>query len=126
MKKQFIKIFPLVLLYLCFILLFLSNSNYESIITLTASIPLASYIFTKNLKAKLILKYVLYTFAIALIIYVINLLISDYHWFQSSQRIFYSENIWDIVKWNQFFIYDLKYLIYLGIIFLSINNNHKS
>jgi len=126
-KQLFFKVLPLIIIYLLFIATFLGESNYEAIIALTASIPLIFYVFNKDLKIEKILLYILYVFAVALFIYFITLIINDYHWFSFCLRNYYNETIWSTFKWNQFFIYDLKYLIYIGVIFLAIKNKklHK-
>lgn len=121
-KKTISKFLPLIILYIIFIATFLGNGNYESIITLTAAIPLIVYIFNKNPKIEKKLRYVLYLFSLGLLVYLITLLIGDYRWFSFCLRNYYNETPWNILKWNQFFIYDLKYLIYIGIIFLALKN----
>lgn len=125
LKSFVIKLLPLIIFYLCFVAILLNGSNYEVIITLTAVIPLVVYIFSKDPKIELILRWVLYIFAIALVVYLISLLMMDYRWFGFCQRNYYAESYWGILKWNQFFIYDLKYLIYIGIIFLALKNKLK-
>lgn len=121
-KATISKFLPLVILYLLFIATFLGNSDYEAIITLTAAIPLAVYIFNKDSKVERVLRYILYVFAAGLIIYIINLFLIDYNWFLFCQRNYYAESIWGIFKWNNFFIYDLKYLVYIGVIFLVLKD----
>jgi len=122
MKKQLTKLIPLILLYLSTMALLLMGSNYELIITITASVPLIVYMFNKNTKIDRILKYILYIFVATLLVYLINRLIWDYRWLQASQDIFHFESEWSALRWNQFFIYDLKYLIYIGIIFLAVRS----
>lgn len=114
----FVKIIPLILLYLCLVALFIENLNYEAIITLTAGIPLLVYIFNKDLKIELILRWVLYVIGVGVIIYITQLFSSGYHWSLFCQR--YSD--WCASRWEGFFYQDLKYLIYLGVIFLAVRN----
>lgn len=121
-KETIFKILPLVILYFLFIVTFLTNSDYEAIITITAAIPFTVYIFNKDPKLELVLRRVLYAFIAGLLAYIISLFLIDYNWFLFCQRNYYAESTWEIFKWNQFFIYDLKYLIYIGIIFLAIKN----
>ncbi len=111
---------PLILLYLCFITLFLSSLNYEAIITLTASIPLIVYIFNKDSKVEFILRWILYAFVIGLIIYVANLFITDHRFFSFIKRNGYNESTSGILKWNQYFYYHFQYLVYIGITFLAL------
>ena len=101
---------------------FLGNGDYETIIILTASIPFIVYIFNKDQKIEKILRYVLYLFIIGLIIYLIDLFTVSYSWFFFSLRNYDNATVWGVLKWNWFFIYNLKYLIYIGIIFLAIKN----
>lgn len=121
-KEIVFKFLPLIILYLLITVMFLEKSEFEFMITLTASIPLIVYIFNVNPKVEKILRYVLYVFSFGLLIYLITLLPSDYRWFLFCLRNYYNETIWSTLKWNQFFIYDLKYLIYLGIIVLAVKN----
>ncbi|MEI7424820.1 MAG: hypothetical protein WCK10_01730 [Candidatus Staskawiczbacteria bacterium] len=121
-KEIIFKILPLIVLYILFIVMFLANSDYEYIITLTAAIPFVVYIFNKDPKIELILRRVLYAFVAGLVVYIISRCIMDYNWFLFCQRNYYAESAWGIFKWNKFFIYDLKYLIYIGIIFLAVRS----
>jgi len=120
-----IKIIPLILLYFCFLALFLNSANYEAIITLTLSIPLIIYIFNKDPKVEFILRWILYILAIGLVVYVVNLFLMDYRLFSFMKRTAYNENTGSILKWNQYFYYHFQYLIYMGIILLALKNNKK-
>lgn len=101
---------------------FLGNGDYETIIILTASIPFIVYIFNKDPKIEKILRYVLYLFIIGLIIYLIDLFTVSYSWFSFCLRNYENATVWNALKWNWFFIYNLKYLIYIGILFLAVKN----
>lgn len=123
-KTSVTKLFPLAVLYLLIMVMFLGESSYEAMITITAAIPLVIYIFNKDVKVATVLKGLLYIFSAGLIVYLYNLLLIDTNWFYFCQRNYYAESTWGILKWNNFFINDLKYLIYLGVIFLAIKTNH--
>ena len=119
------KISPLIILYSFFMITFLNKSDYEAIIALTASIPLIVYIFNKNPKVEKILRYVLYLFIIGLIIHLINLFTVSCSWFSFCLRNYDNATVWSVLKWNWFFIYNFKYLIYIGIIFLALKNKKE-
>ena len=121
-KTIILKTLPLIILYFLFIIKFLNNIDYEAIIILTASIILAIYIFNKDKKIEKVLCYILYLFIAGFIIYLINLFFISYDWFYFCSRNYYNETTFSILKNNQFFIYNFKYLIYIGIIFLAIKN----
>lgn len=123
-KTNVTKFLPLVILYLLIMVMFLGESSYEAMITITAAIPLVVYIFNKDVKVAVVLKCLLYIFSAALIFYLYNLIMIDTNWFYFCQRNYYAESTWGILKWNNFFVNDLKYLIYLGVIFLAIKTNH--
>lgn len=137
MKKNnlLIKILPLAILYLLFIISFLRNSDYELLIVLIAAIPLIAYIFTEDSKLKKYLQYVLYLFIIGIVIYWI---FGSYGWvwslfhgyfsFPGSTCYFtgcYGETGWNIFIQSGFFLGDLKVLFYLGIIYLAIKNKNR-
>lgn len=122
-KKTIIfKFLPLVILYLVVMAMFLGNSNYESILTITLSIPLVIYIFNKNPKVEFVLRWILYIVAIGLVLYLVNLFLMDYRFFSFMKRTAYNENTVSIFKWNQYFYYHFQYLVYIGIIFLAVRN----
>lgn len=121
-KEIILKFLPLAILYLLIMVMFLAKSEFEFIITLTASIPFTIYILNTNSKIEKILRYILYVFGLGLSIYLITLLQGDYRWFLFCLRKYFNETVWSTLKWNQFFVYDLKYLIYIGIIVLAIKN----
>jgi len=134
-KATIYKILPLAILYLLFIISFLGNGDYKSIIILTAAIPLAIYIFTEDNKLKKYLQYVLYLFVVGLVIYWIfwsyGWVWSMFHGYFSlpgSSCFFtgcYGETGWNVFIQSGFFQGDLKVLFYLGIIYLAIKNKNR-
>lgn len=62
------KFLPLVILYMLIMVMFLENNDYESIITITLSIPLVIYIFNKDPKVEFILRRILYVLTVGLVV----------------------------------------------------------
>ncbi len=134
-KATIYKILPLAILYLLFIISFLGNSDYKSIIILTAAVPLAIYIFAEDSKLKRYLQYVLYLFVAGLVIYWI---FGSYGWVWSlfhgyfslpGSRCFftgcYGETGWNIFIQSGLFQGDFMVLFYLGVIYLAIKNKNR-
>ena len=134
-KRIFIKILPLIILYLLFIITFLNNSDYESLIVSLAIIPLIIFIFTNNSKLKKYLKYLLYLFIAGIIIYwitsssgVLNGLLYGYFGLSGSSCLFTGCNGqtgWEIFTQSALFTVDLKILFYIGVIFLALKNKSE-
>ena len=129
-KAKIIKLSPLIIVYFLFLIKFISNLDYEAIIILIVLIPLIVYIFNKDLKIERILRYFLYLSIAGLAVYIYNLFLMAQHWLSFCIRNYangdYSlATIWSFLKSVQFYIYDLKYLIYVGIIFLAIKNKKR-
>jgi len=133
-KATIYKILPLVILYLLFIISFLGNSDYKSIIILTAAIPLVIYIFTEDDKLKKYLQYLLYIFIAGIIVY----WILESSWFMGIYYGFpvfsgfscfftgcYGETGWDIFIQSSLFQIDFMVLFYIGVIYLTIKNKNR-
>jgi|GEM_PF-2054591 len=129
-KAKITKLSPLIIVYFLFLIKFISNLDYEAVIVLIALIPLIVYIFNKDPKIERILRYFLYLSVAGLAVYIYDLFLMAQHWFFFCIRNYadgdYSiATIWSFLKSVQFYIYDLKYLIYVGIIFLAIKNKKR-
>jgi hypothetical protein len=134
-KSLVIKLLPLIILYLLFIISFLGNSDYKSIIILTAVIPLAIYILTENSKLKRYLQYLLYFFIAGLVTYwvfgsygLIWGMFNGYFPFPWQSCFFdgcYGENTWNMFIQSGLFQVDLMISLYLGIIYLAIKNKNR-
>jgi len=134
-KATVYKILPLAILYLLFIISFLGNSDYKSIIVLTAAIPLSLYVFTEDGKLKEYLQYLLYFFIAGLLIYWIFFsygwiwsLFHGYFAFSGYSCFFrgcYGETGWNIFIQSGLFQEDFMVLFYLGVIYLAIKNKNR-
>jgi len=134
-KDLIYKILPLAIIYLLFIITFLNNSDYESLIVVLTTIPLIIYIFTNNSKLKNYLKYLLYFFIVGIIIYwitsssgVLNGVLYGYFGLSGSSCIFTGcdgRTGWEIFTQSALFTVDLKILFYIGIIFLALKNKRE-
>ena len=131
-KIWLLKLFPLIIIYLLFLIKFIGNSDYESFIVLLAALPLTIYIFTENIKLKKNLQYLLYFFIVGIIIYwvfasygLIWGIFNGQFMFSGFSCFFtgcYGETGWGLFTQSALFTVDLKVLLYLAVIFLAIKN----
>ena len=121
-KQTIYKILPLIILYVFLMIIFLDRSDYEIMFTLTAAIPFIAYIFNKDPKIERVLRYVLYLLIIYLIIRLKGLFSLSYSWMLFCLSYYEDATVWDVLKWEWFFICYLQYLIYIGIVFLAVKH----